>query len=282
MGVALAESHKGIQDFGQGNSQIMLESAKSLIRCGGLDLQDWLGLKSATENDCLSLAIGFLALLPIILFYHEDEYWLEKQLKLAMSHWPGRQFPESDLMVVGWAIANVLRENLTSETTINALSKIQENARKVDEQVGENLAKIQRLIREYVTLDTAIDQLNKNNHPQSAAIYLAIYCFFCTPEQFQLSIQRAAQTQPQPYTTKLIAAALSGAYNGQGGMPMTKQLIGSDQGFLNLEQNQLITLADRLYATWLGLYAVDKHLEQKPLPSLMMMVTDPHQLVPPS
>lgn len=278
MGVALAESHKGIQDFGQGNSQIMLESAKSLIRYGGLDLKDWLGLKSATQNDCLSLAIGFLALLPIILFYHEDEYWLEKQLKMAMNHWPGRQFPESELMVVGY----LLRKNLTSETTINALTKIQEKARKVDEQVGENLAKIQRLIREYVTLDTAIVQLNKNNHPESAAIYLAIYCFFCTPEQFQLSIQRAAQTQPQPYITKLIAAALSGAYNGQGGMPMTKRLVGSNQGFLNLEQNKLITLADRLYATWLGLYALDKHLEKKPFSSLTMMVTAPHQLVPSS
>jgi hypothetical protein len=281
MGVAIAESQKGILDFGSGDSQIMMESAKSLIRCGGLNLRDWLSHDIATQSACISLETGFLALLPIILFYHEDEYWLEKQLKLAMNQWSAAQFKESDIMVIAWAIAHVLTKKFISETTINDLIKSLENAGKPDNSQGENLAKILRLFAEYASLETAMAELNRNNHSESAAIYLALYCFLSTPEQFQVSIQRAAQTHPKLHLTTLIAAALSGAYNSHAGIPMTRQLIESNQTPPNRHKIQLFTLADRLYATWLGLYSVDKHLEKNLCQRQMMMVTDPHQLVPP-
>ncbi len=281
MGVAIAESHDGILDFAARDSLIMMESAKSLIRCGGMDLRDWLPHQIATESGGISLATRLLALLPIILFYHEDEYWLEKQLKNAMNHLPAGQFKEADIMVICWAIAHVITKKRSAKTTINDLIKSIENAGITDDLIGKNLTKINGLLAECPSLATVGDRLNKNNHSESAAIYLALYCFLSTPEQFQISIQRAAQTHPEPNLTKLLTAALSGAYNSHAGITMTRQLMESNHLSPNRYNIQLITVADRLYATWLGLYSVDKHMEKNPCQRHMMMVTDPHQLVPP-
>jgi hypothetical protein len=106
VGVAIAENQMGFVDRSDRNSQIMNASADSLVRSGGLNLRDWQSHCIPLESGAISLEAGLFALLPIILFYHEDEYWLFKQLKQAIARWPELDSHASDLMVFGWAIAH--------------------------------------------------------------------------------------------------------------------------------------------------------------------------------
>lgn len=101
VGVAIAENKMSVVEGSERNSQIMKASAYSLIRSGGLDLRDWQSHCIPHQRGAISLQAGLFALLPIILFYHEDEYWLFQQLKLAIKHWPELDSHASDIMVFG-------------------------------------------------------------------------------------------------------------------------------------------------------------------------------------
>ncbi len=222
-------------------------------------------------------------MLPIILFYHEDEYWLFQQLKKAIAHWPELDSHASDIMVFAWAIAHAITKKNDSESMISSIQKRLENAENAEniyDFIGEKLPKINRICAASVSWETALSQLKMDSHPDSAAIYLALYCFLSTPEHFQLSIQRAARSQPQPLLTTLLTAALSGAYNSHAGIPMTGQLTESNQTLLQSRIIEQITVADRLYATWLGLYHVVENMEKSRFQPQMVVVTAPHLLVP--
>ncbi len=287
VGVAIAESQMGLGDGSKRNSQIMKASADSLIRCGRLNLRDWkshcIPPQILHQSGATSLAAGLLALLPIILFYHEDEYWLFQQLKLAIEHWPELDYHASDIMLFGWAIAHVITEKNNSESMIYSIHKRlkkTEKAANISDFIGENLPKINRLLAASASWETTLYQLKMDNHPDSAAIYRALYCFLSTPEHFQLSIQRAARSQTQPLLTTLLTAALSGAYNSHAGIPMTWQLTDSNQTPLQTGIIEQMTVADRLYATWLGIYHVVENIEKSRFQPQMVVVTDPHLLVP--
>jgi hypothetical protein len=283
VGVAIAENQMGFVDGSDRNSQIMKASAYSLIRSGGLNLRDWQSHCIPHESGATSLQAGLLALLPIILFYHEDEYWLFQQLKQAIDHWPELDSHASDIMVFGWAIAHGITKKNDSESIIYSIQKRLENAENAEniyDFIGENLPKINRLFAASASWETALSQLKMDNHPDSAAIYLALYCFLSTPEHFQLSIQRAARSQTQPLLTTLLTAALSGAYNSHAGIPMTWQLTESNQTPLQSRIIEQMTVADRLYATWLGIYHVVENMEKSRFQPQMVVVTDPHLLVP--
>ncbi len=282
VGVALAENQMGCVERSERNSQIMNASAYSLIRSGGINLQHWHHC-IPQKSGAISLEAGLVALLPIILFYHEDEYWLFQQLKKAIAHWPELDSHASDIMVFAWAIAHAITKKNDSESMISSIQKRLENAENAEniyDFIGEKLPKINRICAASVSWETALSQLKMDSHPDSAAIYLALYCFLSTPEHFQLSIQRAARSQPQPLLTTLLTAALSGAYNSHAGIPMTGQLTESNQTLLQSRIIEQITVADRLYATWLGLYHVVENMEKSRFQPQMVVVTAPHLLVP--
>lgn len=280
--MAIAENQMGFVERSERNSQIMNASAYSLIRSGGVDLQDWQSHCIPQKSGAISLQSGLFALLPIILFYHEDEYWLFQKLKQAIAHWPELESHASDIMVFGWVIAHGITKKNDSESMISYIQKrleTAENTENIYDFIGENLPKINHLFAASASWETALSQLKMDNNPDSAAIYRALYCFLSTPEHFQLSIQRAARSQPKPLLTTLLTAALSGAYNSHAGIPMTWQLTKSNQTPLQSRIIEQMTVADRLYATWLGIYHVVENMEKSRFQP-QMVVTDPHLLVP--
>lgn len=279
VGVAIANSQVETVDQGDRAFSLMLASAESLIRCGGLNLSDWQKHCRKKENFPISLEYSWVALLPIALFYHEDEFRLAQQLKQVISLWPEIESRESDLMALGWAISHVIKQKTEASTTIPHIFERLESWKKNDPPVfGQNLEKINRLLGEYASLETAMVRLKINDDPDSAAIALALYCFLSTAENFQISVQRAARTQPQPHLTALLTGAFSGAYNGWAAIPITWYLSESTTAIGQSQIIQLLTVADRLFASWLGIYHMAKDLEKNSVKPEMMAIGAPNVL----
>lgn len=81
------------------------------------------------------------------------------------------------------------------------------------------------------------------------AIALSLYCFISTPNNFLISVKRAAKLNNQlavPVT--ILTASLSGAYNGIGGIPRNWLIATGHHQFYALARE---TIA-QLFATWSG------------------------------
>lgn len=282
-----AEIQMGLVERETIHSRLMLASAESLIRCGELDLSDWKKHCILDENPQKPAQYGWLTLLPIALFYHDDESRLEAKLKQVISVWPESDSIESDIiMVIGWAIGHLLKhllkEKVEASTTIYRIFTGLKTFENNSAPLTQYLTRIDSLLVEYASLETAMVELTMNNDPDLTAIVLAIYCFLSTAENFPISVQRAARTQANPHLTTVLTGALSGTYHGGAGILMMwplSETAKKDRQHQLLEQ---MTVADRLFATWSGLYDVARDLaqnrENNPWFSPMMAVTAPKLL----
>lgn len=276
IGVKTAEIQTGLVERETIHSRLMLASAESLIRCGELDLRDWKKHCIVDENPQKPAQYGWLTLVPIALFYHDNESRLEAQLNQVISVWPEINSIKSDIiMVIGWAIAHLLKEKVESSTTISHIFTGLKTFEKNSSPFSQYLTRINRLLVEYASLETAMVELSTRNDRDLTAMSLAMYCFLSTAENFPISVQRAARTQSNPHLTALLTGALSGTYHGGAGIPMIWPLSETTTKDRQHEMLQQITVADRLFATWSGLYDVARDREKNPRKSLMMAVTAP-------
>jgi hypothetical protein len=283
IGVKTAEIQMGLVAQETIHSRLMLASAESLIRCGELDLRDWKKHCIVDANPQNPPQYSWLTLVPIALFYHDNEARLEAKLKQVISVWPDSNSLESDIiMVIGWAIAHLLKDNVEASTTISHIFTGLKTFEHNSSPFSQYLTRINSLLIEYASLETAMVELTMSNDPDLTAIVLAIYCFLSTAENFPISVQRAARTQANPHLTTVLTGALSGTYHGGAGIPMMWPLSETATTDRQHQMLQQITVADRLFATWSGLYDVAHDVthdrEKNPRKSLMMAVTAPNRL----
>ena len=86
------------------------------------------------------------------------------------------------------------------------------------------------------------------------AIALSCYCFASTPQDFKLSVKRAASlNQNIAWLTTSLTGTLSGAYNGVTGIPWSWRAIADK----NQTYQQAQHTAMNLYKTWLGIYSLE-------------------------
>ena len=276
LGVAIAESKTSKVDRDDRHFNLIAQSAHSLIRCGGLNLSDW-QLQCQNEEKPISPSAYCCALLPIALYYHEDESRLAQQLKRAISLWPEIDSRESDLIALGWAIAWAIKQTTEVATNPDIFARLETAKKTAPPVVGQNLEKISSVLAESASLERAMVELNQNNAPDSAAIALGFYCFLSTAENFHISISRAARTQPQPHLTTLLTSALSGAYNGVAGIPLTTKSLSASATEIGQQKIvQLFTVADRLFASWLGLDHLAGDRQKNSVKSQSIAVTAPN------
>ena len=234
-------------------SQIALLCAQSLIRCGRLDVEDWLHNLSRLQPSFLSSKIGAasgseaaVATLPVALFFHENEATLLRELTLASAAWQGTQNTPIEVLAVGYAIALALTEKLNVATLIpQTLAYLQDS----ETPIGQQLAQIQTLLEQAAPLEQAVTQLCREHQPSTTPIALAFYCFLSTPEDFRLSLTRAMQTGYEPQTTAAITGALSGVYNSLIGIPLGWRL-----AFNRNNSGEMLQMADQLLRVWSGVY----------------------------
>ncbi len=177
-----------------------------------------------------------IALLPVGLFFHEDRLKLWQNLEQAIAQVQNPEIDPRGVFAVEFAIAEILQERLDPLTLIPQLLATLDD---VEGSLIEQLRQVQTLLTQQAGLDAAL----KLGRPEGA-IALAFYCFLSTPEDFRLSLLRAARSH-QPAVCAL-TAALSGAYNGLSGMAIEWRLA--------IDATETLSQAGHLLSHWSGVY----------------------------
>lgn len=269
-------------------SQILSDSSfvancgiESLIRCGKLDLEDWMVYNTETKpsfpilkNTATSRSAA-VATLPIALFFHEDEIKLRQKLLEASQLWLQDGEEYEGVLAVGYAIALALTEKLVCASLIPRILTYLGSSQT---PLTQQLEQVQILLEQGAGLEKTLKNLlsgvpsrgEKSKNPD-ISIALAFYCFLSTPEDFRLSVTRAALSNYQTLETLTITGAISGVYNSIVGIPVDWRLAANR--FSNGEKR--LKLAGRLLAVWSGVYDLSE-IEQYPL----MAVAAPRVIQP--
>lgn len=251
-------------------SQIAICGTQSLIDNGRLTLEDW-GLPSKKTPSSLFLPSVdvsggvAVAMLPIALFFHEDEIKLRQNLLQVATAWQQKPEVFEGALAVAYAIALALTEKLNVTTLI---PQILTDLGTQETPFVQQLKQIQRLLEQGASLDTTLTQLRREtqirNEPQQyhhTSVALAFYCFLSTPEDFRLCVNRASHTRYHSETTVALTGALAGVYNSIIGIPIRWRLAANR---INVGLHRL-QLADRLLEVWSGVYDTSTSVESQRL-----------------
>jgi ADP-ribosylglycohydrolase len=243
-------------------SQIATCGTESLIRCGKLDLEDWVLYSGMMQpslvllKNTASSSEAAVATLSMMLFFHDDEVKLRQQLLRASALWQRDGEASEEVLAVALAIALALTEKLDCATLIPQILACMGASQTV---LAQQLERVQTLLEKGAGLDTTLTQLRQDTQHLGTplarsytSIALAFYCFLNTPEDFRLCVSRAIRTGCQPQIVAALTGALSGAYNSIIGIPVGWRLAANaiDIGVQRLQ------LADRLLSVWSGVYDV--------------------------
>ncbi|MHC5745742.1 MAG: ADP-ribosylglycohydrolase family protein [Nostoc sp.] len=239
---------------------------QSLIALGRLDLDDWIERQQeesahSAATDDISIKI-IIATLPIALFFHENPIKLRQNLLRVLKIWEDDPVVRDGTLAVGYAIALALNEKLDPLTLIpQTISFIGETPT----SIPKKLLRIQNLLEQGAGLSTAQAEFAKEEK-LSNIIAMAFYCFLSTLEDFRLTVLQAthndnSQVQDSTFlgsqATGAITGALSGAYNGTGGIPVNWQvlLLRSNSPVWGLTSfSQMLELTDAFVGVWSGVY----------------------------
>jgi len=235
-------------------TQRALRGAESLIRCGKLNLEDW-GTSThplppsllPVKTETATVSEIAIVTLPVALFFHDHFPTLQEKLTLVTTHWRSTDEVPLETWVMGYAIAQALTEKLAPA---NLIPQILTSLDQGKSPLIEQLIQVQTLVEQRASLNTAITQLCRHTDATEMPIALAFYCFLSTPEDFRLSVIRAARTGYQPQTTTALTGILSGVYNSLIGIPLTWRLALNSK-----DRSELLHLASCLLAAWSGVYS---------------------------
>jgi len=241
---------------------------ESLIALGRLDLDDWIARQQQESlhlaaTDDISIKI-ILATLPVALFFHENPIKLRQNLLDVLKIWEDDPIVRDGTLAVGYAIALALTEKLNPLTLIpQTISFIGQTPT----SIPKKLLTVQNLLEQGAGLSRAQAEFAREEK-LSNTIAMAFYCFLSTLEDFRLAVLRATyngNSKVQHATplslqpTGAITGALSGAYNGIGGIPVNWQVLllqrnSPTWGLTSF--SQMLELTDALVAVWSGVYNI--------------------------
>ena len=217
----------------------------------------------------IKLATGggnLLSLLSLIIFDDDNQNLLisiigSEHLKLAnLEETTDIRAEILDILIWNYLLTLVLSHKLESGT-INfnlMLEKLFNNLNHLEIDATATLLTqkfklVVEAINSGISLHNLLDKLSSNGNTKSTAIALSWYCFLTSPQDFKISVQRAASIPNVGGLTAALTSTLSGAYNGITGIPYNWRIRMSQNLNYTLE-NQLVS---QLFKAWLGIYAID-------------------------
>jgi ADP-ribosylglycohydrolase len=236
-------------------SQLILDTTPALfsginylIESGKFAPQDWSRL---IHPELSNPEQSILAMLPLILFFHDDRLKLREVLINISHSWQLDWETCSSAVAIGYIISRSLTESFQLGTVIAQLLDEMTNLHPLIFQELNALA-VRTAPREQRSLDPASSlhqvthRLASAEHPIVAPTMLAIYCFLSTPEDFSLATRRIARLEPQSQFACALTGILAGAHNSLTGIPLNGDL-GTQ------ERSQWLALAQNLLNVWAGI-----------------------------
>ena len=233
-------------------SQIAIETTEKLIQSGQLTSADWQQLSQNRMSRTATSSETALATLPVILFFHESPSLLVEQLQQA-AVWLHPSASRTELFIWGAAIALALRERLQPAQFVSQLLHLGTVESPLVQQLEE--------IKGFIAHGIGLSQIGSRYSP----LLKAFYYFGFTPEDFRLSVERAAHSDEAPLTTAL-TGALAGVYNSLSGIPIEWRLGDRHPAISHsLQQSQ------RLFNMWSGAYAPETIPSTAAIASVLVM-----------
>ncbi len=220
----------------------LMDGISSLTRHGKYQPQDW------TQNiftDIPNPERAMVAMLPLILFFHDDRVKLREILVNVSRSWQLDWETCSSAVAIGYIISRSLTESFNSRTIVAQLLDEMPN---LHPRVFQELSTIERS-SDRSSLHQVAQRLAIDSHPIITPTVLAIYCFLSTPEDFSLATRRAYHSQPQSQLTCALTGMLAGAHNSLTGIPLNGYIATQ-------EKEQWLSAAKSLLAAWAGVYHV--------------------------
>ncbi|OYE05822.1 ADP-ribosylglycohydrolase family protein [Nostoc sp. 'Peltigera membranacea cyanobiont' 232] len=267
LGVSLASGGMQSQSYLDLGRMAIL-GTESLIALGKLDLDDWIARQQQESlhliaTDDISIKI-IIATLPVALFFHENPIKLRQNLLLVLKIWEDDPVVRDGTLAIAYAISLALTEKLNPLTLIpQTISFLGETPT----SIPKKLLAVQNLLEQGAGLSRAQAEFAKKEK-LSNTIAMAFYCFLSTLEDFRLALLQANRnsnpkvkevTSLSSQATSAITGALSGAYNGIGGIPVNWQvsLLQRNSPVWGLTSfSQMLQLIDAFVAVWSGVYDI--------------------------
>ena len=213
---------------------------KSLIYHDRFVAQDW------AENIIIDISTpdrSIVAMLPLMLFFHDDRVKL-REILIEVSHaWQLDWETCSSAIAIGYIISRSLTESFNVQTIIPRLLDKMNNLHPL---LFQSLSTIAELLEQPSSLHQIAQRLT-TTHPIITPTILAIYCALSTPEDFSLSTRRAYHTKNRSPLTCALTGILAGAQNSLTGIPLNGYLATQDRV-------ELLSAAENLLNAWAGVY----------------------------
>ncbi|MEH2200724.1 ADP-ribosylglycohydrolase family protein [Nostoc sp.] len=267
LGVSLASGGMQSQSYLDLGRMAIL-GTESLIALGKLDLDDWIARQQEESlhliaTDDISIKI-IIATLPVALFFHENPIKLRQNLLLVLKIWEDDPVVRDGTLAIAYAISLALTEKLNPLTLIpQTISFLGETPT----SIPKKLLAVQNLLEQGAGFSRAQAEFAKEEK-LSNIVAMAFYCFLSTLEDFRLAVLQANRnsnpkvkevTSLSSQATSAITGALSGAYNGIGGIPVNWQvsLLQRNSPVWGLTSfSQMLQLIDTFVAVWSGVYDI--------------------------
>jgi ADP-ribosylglycohydrolase len=217
----------------------LLGGIASLTRCGSFNLQDWLQSTFVTHRDPRQ---AIVAMLPLMLFFHEDRAKLREILVNVSHSWQLDWETCSSAVAIGYIVSRSLTESLNPRLVI---AQLLDETINIHPLVFQELSTIDRLLDQSNSLHRVTQKLTAIAHPIITPTALAIYCFLSTPEDFGIVMLRARHAEYESPFTCALAGILAGAGNSLTGIPLNG-LIATQ------ERERWMSAAAGLLSAWAG------------------------------
>jgi hypothetical protein len=210
--------------------------------------------------DTLAAAV---ALLPIFLETHESRTKrLQRLQALDLGNAP--QISQGGLWLLGCAIGQACQGHRDDpaerfEALVTLCQHRLPNAPRFNDDLWAGLTQLKRLLQQPTPLRQAHTLAALPREPRQ--ICQLLYAFFATPTEPTIAVARLLQMVRRPFGTEIaensdhaaaaaLVGALSGAYNGRLGLPLTFEMTCQSHPLLRA----VPTLAATLHQAWSGQY----------------------------
>jgi hypothetical protein len=227
----------------------LISGITSLIHPDRFVAQDW---AESINLDISNPDRSIVAMLPLMLFFHDDRVKL-REILIEVSHsWQLDWETCSSAIAIGYIISRSLTESFNAQTIISQLLDEMNNLHPL---LFQSLSTIAALLEQPNSLHQITQRLT-TTHPIITPTILAIYCCLFTPEDFSVATRRAYHTknrwrslfsERESLLTCALTGILAGAQNSLTGIPLNGDLATQDRG-------QWLSAAENLLNAWAGVY----------------------------
>jgi ADP-ribosylglycohydrolase len=224
------------------------------------DLQAW------AQNilpDIVSPDRAIVAMLPLMLFFHDDRVKL-REILIDVSHtWQLDWETCSSAVAIGYIISRSLTESFNPSTIIAQLLAEMTNLhpllfQALDTILGGSFLRENRFGDQAVSLQQITTRLIATTPPIIASTVIAIYCVCATPEDFGVATRRAYHGADRSQLTCAITGMLAGTQNSLAGIPLNGYLATADR-------LEWLLAAEKLLSAWAGVFSEYSSIALYPL-----------------